>query len=285
MKQEITPDEFLVREAVNGCRHSLEELIKRHQNFIYNVALKMVYYPPDASDITQEVLIKIITNLSSFRLASSFRTWAYRITVNHVLNVKKSRAETMLDNSFPNYGESIDRTPDAYIDTNSPENAVLIEEVKITCLQGMLLCLNRKQRMAFILGSIFCFSDIIGCEMMNISKDNFRQLLSRARKSISSFMNEKCGLVKSTNPCHCRKKTKSMIDSGAVNPKNLLFNRNYLYSIETAVPDKLKSLDDLIEDKSIGIFRTMPYNETEDFTLRLKELLESDNFKNIFNFN
>jgi RNA polymerase sigma factor (sigma-70 family) len=86
-------DEQLIEEALLGNKKSLEDLIYRHQAWIYNIALRMVFYPQEAEDITQEVLIKIITKLSTFRKESSFRTWAYRIVINQVLNMKKSLGE------------------------------------------------------------------------------------------------------------------------------------------------------------------------------------------------
>ena len=86
-------DKALVESAVKGDKYSLELLIKRHQAWIYNIALKMIWDPVDAEDITQEVLIKIITKLSSFRGDSCFRTWAYRIVANHVINMKKRKKE------------------------------------------------------------------------------------------------------------------------------------------------------------------------------------------------
>ncbi len=77
-------DNILIQSALEGDKASLEILIKRHQDWIYNIALRMVWDPEDAKDVTQEVLIKIITHLSGFKGKSSFRTWAYRIVTNHV---------------------------------------------------------------------------------------------------------------------------------------------------------------------------------------------------------
>ncbi len=86
-------DGELVAQIRAGSREALESLIKRHQSWIYNIVQRMVYVPEDAEDITQEILIKVITKLSTFESRSSFRTWLYRIVVNHVLNMKRSRAE------------------------------------------------------------------------------------------------------------------------------------------------------------------------------------------------
>jgi RNA polymerase sigma factor (sigma-70 family) len=72
---------------------ALEELVRRHQAWIYNIAIRMIAHPQDAEDATQEILIKAITRLSSFEGRSSVRTWLYRIVVNHVLNMKRGRLE------------------------------------------------------------------------------------------------------------------------------------------------------------------------------------------------
>ena len=85
-------DSELVTSARAGSRESLELLITRHQPWIYNVARRMVYNPSDAEDATQEILIKVITKLSAFEGRSSFRTWLYRIVVNHLLNMKRGRS-------------------------------------------------------------------------------------------------------------------------------------------------------------------------------------------------
>jgi RNA polymerase sigma factor (sigma-70 family) len=62
-------------------------LIARHQAWIYNIVLRMVYNPYDAEDATQEILIKLLNSLSTFEGRSQFRTWLYRIVVNRRLIV------------------------------------------------------------------------------------------------------------------------------------------------------------------------------------------------------
>ena len=96
-------DSELVTSAQQGNRTALEELIRRHQLWIYNIALRMVGYPPDAEDITQEILIKMMTKLSTFQGKSSFRTWLYRIVANHVINMKKRGMEYVFS-SFDQHG-------------------------------------------------------------------------------------------------------------------------------------------------------------------------------------
>ena len=165
-------DEDFISKSVTGNKLALEELVKRHQDWIYNIAVRMVFNPDDAKDVTQEVLIKIITKLSSFKFESSFRTWVYRIVINHILNLKKIPAEKIYDTNFEQYGKSIDNCPDFEIhsEMNLGFNAdAVTEEVKLSCMYGMLLCLDREQRMVFIFGSLFGVTDKIGAELLEIS--------------------------------------------------------------------------------------------------------------------
>src|SRR5688572_185624 len=135
-------DRDLVQLAQAGSRNSLEQLIRRHQSWIYNIVLRMVYFPADAEDVTQEILIKVLTKLSTFEGRSSFRTWLYRIAVNHVLNMKRGRAE-QIEFTFTEYGHGLDETPDAELpDPHSVpvDTQLLVDEARIGCTTGMLLC-------------------------------------------------------------------------------------------------------------------------------------------------
>lgn len=280
-------DAVLVESAIAGDKKSLEQLVKRHQAWIYNIALKMVWDPVDAEDVTQEALIKIITKLSTFRGDSSFRTWAYRIVANHVINMKKRRKEFEYT-SFRIYGDAIVNSRDTELPDQESvpvDVNLLIEETKIGCMNAMLLCLDREQRLIFILGSMFGVNDETGSEILNISKDNFRQKLSRARKQLGNFMTDKCGLMNKNNPCHCEKKTKLMIDAGHVNPEKLLFTSERVRTIEKISPERVVEFSDLMEDKAVSLFRKHPFQSSPDFVKSLNEILQSREFKGIFNFN
>lgn len=104
-------DQYLVRCVQLGSKEALELLVARHQRWIYNLALRMVFLPQDAEDATQEILIKLLTKLSTFRGESQFRTWLYRLVVNHLLNMKCARAEAKTM-SFEDYGRELDSTPE-----------------------------------------------------------------------------------------------------------------------------------------------------------------------------
>jgi RNA polymerase sigma factor (sigma-70 family) len=266
----------LISQAKNGNRDALEKLVLRHQAWIYNIAVRMVFHPQDAEEVTQEVLIKAITRLSTFQGNSQFRTWLYRIAANHVLNMKRSRGEK--DSlSFSSYADAINDTPDLELpDPNSVpvDVPLLVEETKIACATGMLLCLDRKQRLVFTLGEIFGASDTIGSEILEMSPDNFRQSLARARRDLYQFMNGQCGLVNANNPCRCRKKTQGFINAGHVDPHQLQFVSLHVRQVRDAAADTVRAIDDVVDRQFATIYRELPFHQPSEQVHWLRQILD-----------
>lgn len=275
-------DRELVQLAKGGSRAALEELVVRHQAWIYNLALRMVHRPEDAKDATQEVLIKLFTRLSTFDGRSSLRTWLYRIAINHLLNMKRGRAESR-EITFAQYGQNLDDTPDEELDIPDlqavpVDEQLIIAEARIGCTSGMLLCLDRGQRLVFILGSIFGVSDTVGAELLDLSRDNFRQKLARARRDLQSFMQDKCGLVNTANPCRCAKKTQGFITAGHVDPNNLRFVQDRVTRIRDVaarVSDEITGLDAAYAE----VYRDHPFQKSPDFAVALRELMNQPEFR------
>lgn len=275
-------DAALVRRARSGERDALEALVRRHQVWIYNIAVRMLYHPQDAEDATQEILVKALTALSSFEERSSFRTWLYRIVVNHVLNVKRGRLEppTM---SFSCYGHGLDGTSDLELPDRGSVPAdldLLVDEARLTCTSGMLLCLDRQQRVLYILGEIFHVTDAVGAALLEISRANFRQRLARARRDLHNFMNDKCGLVNPANPCRCAKKTRGFIQAGYVDPGRLLFARDRVQRVRDALPSRTAALATL-DERCADVFRNHPVHEPRDLVRALRSVVGSPTFRSL----
>ena len=251
----------LVRLGIKGDKNALQNLIVRHQLFVYNLALKMTNSTQDAEDLTQEAFIKAITGLSKFQGKSNFRTWLYRITVNHFLNTKKRKSEYSVVN-FESYFNSIDSMPSSEL--NEQEQSELketIEELRISCTTGMLMCLSKEQRMVYVLGELFDIDHNMGSEILEISPGNFRVKLMRARKDIYQWMNNKCGLVNKDNPCRCSKKTKGYVKAGKVDPNNLQFNTRYQSKIKDLSRNNAVEITDTVEELNRNVFKDHPMQD------------------------
>ncbi|MEO1257217.1 MAG: sigma-70 family RNA polymerase sigma factor [Bacteroidota bacterium] len=278
-------DQRLIEAALGGSGQALEQLVRRHQHFIYNVALKMMLNPADAEDLTQEALIKMVTKLSQFQGRSNFRTWLYRITFNHFLNTKKNSMETAIT-SFEEYGHELDRVTDQTM-TKEEEIAFkeLITEARLSCMSGMLLCLNREQRLVYILGEIFNVDHKTGSEMLEITKANFRKRLERARRDLYQFMQNKCGLLNQANPCRCARKTKGFIEAGWVDKDRMKYNTNFLNDILDVVEKKDDVLSDLLEDRYKTLFQKTPFQEKEHRERLMRSVLMDKEVRKLFRLN
>ncbi|MFO7737402.1 MAG: RNA polymerase sigma factor [Desulfatiglandaceae bacterium] len=267
--------ERLVDLAKEGGRNALEELVRTIQDRIYGLALRILFLPADAEDATQEILIKIITHLGSFKGESRFTTWCFRIAANHLLTTRKRRAEKWF--SFETCEQAIEEAQkmSSMEDSESPEDHLIVEEVKLACLQGMLLCLSREIRMAFILGVIFQVTSVEGSRILNITPEAFRQRLSRGRKQIRHFMTKNCSLVKPGNPCACTKLLPYEIKIKLLDPKNLHFADHPCHARRNGSADsRLQELGEL--ERIAVLFRSHPdYAAPETFVKSIRDLVAS----------
>ena len=275
-------DSVLVNASRQGDREALEQLIRRHQMFVYNVAWKMAFNPHDAEDFAQDAWVKVITNLATFKGESEFRTWLYRIVVNHFLNVKKRPAEKMIS-EFGEYFGGLDTLADEELpEEEQLEREKEIDEVKVSCTAGMLPCLDREQRMIYVLGEIFDVDHKLGAEILNISTDNYRQRLGRARKDLHQWMDKKCGLVNKSNPCRCAKKTNAFVKQGWVDKDNLLFNVNYLQRINDVATSETNIGFEQTDKLYKTLYQAHPLQEPRQPDLILKNVLDHELVKSIF---
>ena len=278
-------DQLLVSQTCAGSREAAGQLVRRHQRFIYNIALKLVNDSNDAADMTQEVLVKMLTKLSQFESKSSFRTWLYRIVMNHFLSAKRRKTETT---NWEDLGSFIDNVHDKEDMTTEEQETYKdhILTVRNKCMASTLLCLDRGQRIVLILGGVFNIKSPVAAQLLDITPENFRKQLSRAKHDLFQFMDNKCGLINPDNPCRCHKKTKGFIKEGKVDAETVRFTREAQETIGSVVAGKNDELDQLMEGKYLRLFTQQPYEpvpEEEDSMIRF--LLRDEDIKSLFLLN
>jgi len=282
-KNDRIPDNQIIKEALTGSKQALEKLILRYQDWIFNLAIRMVNSPDDAKDVTQEIIIKIITHLKKYdEQKASFKTWLYRIVINHILNMKKRGLENTALN-FDNYYERLDYIKDKEPD-DKPEIQALIFDTMTNCIMATLICLNRQQRIVIILGVIFGINSKIGAELLNISSVNFRKILSRSRAKLKNFMGTTCSLVNKKAKCKCHLKITDLINLGYRNPGNLIYDKlKYNNLVKNIAVKRVEKFMNRYFYRFNDLFQSQPFWQAPNMLKWLDQTIKNRDFIEIFN--
>jgi RNA polymerase sigma factor (sigma-70 family) len=273
----------IVRLAIEGDKHALESLIISVQDRIYHLALKMLYQRADAEDATQEIMIKIVTRLDSFRQASSFGTWALKIASNHLLNKRKDftrwrftfkNCEDMIIRDLP------DETTMSYF---KAEQEMVVAEMRISCMQGMLQCLDWDHRLAYILAETMDVTGPEGADILNIKPATFRKRLARSRQRIRDFLIRNCELYDEVNPCKCVPQAMAAVNNGFIDPEHLQYaNHPVSKGKDIDAVKRLRLMDGL--SREAALMRDHPdYAAPEAFIEGIRAMLDSGKFNKLRN--
>ena len=213
--------EQLAAAANGGDREALERLLRTVHDRVYRLALRMTARPPDAEDATQEILIRVITRLSTYRGEAALTTWVHRIAVNYLLDRSKNSVERM-ELTFDRFGEDLldglSAGPSA-----EPDAALLEREVQLACTHAVLTCLDREHRVAYILGDIIGVDSDDGGYICDVPAATYRKRLSRARQRVRDHLSNHCGLVCTAAACRCSRRVDVALRTGRISRDRLEF--------------------------------------------------------------
>ncbi len=219
----------LVAHATAGDREALDALVRGLQDRVYRLSYRMLGNPADAADATQEILLRIVTHLGSFRGEAAFPTWVHRVAANHLLTVRARRAGGG-ETSFEALGAMIDgglggegAAGEDAGGEGEPSRALLAAEVRLTCTEAMLMCLDAGHRLAFVLGEIVEMPGDEAAWVLELSHDAYRQRLARARATITAFVKKRCGVFSAANPCRCARQIPQAVRLGMLDPARLVW--------------------------------------------------------------
>lgn len=239
--------EGLVKAAVRGSREALEELVLRIQEPVYSLSLRMLLNRQEAEDAAQEIIIRVVTNLRTYRFEGSFRAWVLRIAVNKLLTVRKTFAEKKMV-SVEDLDDILDRheargwlarpleAPEPYLEA----------ETRAICIHAILSSLNRSHRLAFILGVVIGVDSREGARILDISPAAYRQRLSRARTRIQGFLVNNCGVIDDANRCRCGCILPGYVKQGWIHPDKPMFaDKRDTEKKPARLGDYLREMDEL----------------------------------------
>lgn len=234
--------------------NATEKELQRTWDMVFNLSLNILHDEKAAEDATQEVFLKAIAALPSFRGESALSTWVYRIA--HNLLVDRTRAGFRDDISFELFERDVTffKPFENEIGLTEAEMALYVDDIKVGCTKAMLQCLDAEDRFAYILGKLFGLPGRECAEIAGVTEEAFRQRLSRAARKIRNFMTGNCGLVNEGATCHCRTRIGIALDRGRIRP-DMLARRETPRKIR----DYLSGMNDL--DAVAEAFRDNPFLE------------------------
>lgn len=258
-----------IEAARQGNRAALDAIVRAAERPVFNLALRMLANRADAEDATQEILIKIVTHIGSIRDVNAAGAWAMQIAVRDLMNRRKKGRVEAMRLTFQGFAADLDHGQSDLTGTamTDAETKLALEEIKVGCTLAMLTCLKRSARMAYILGEIFELTDQEAADAMGITPAAFRQRLTRARRSVTDFVQQNCGLMSVHNKCRCAKRIAPALAQNRIRKGKSEFQ---LEKLPRRSPDQIADLVRSLEDvrAAAALMRSNP-----DFPSQISELM------------
>jgi RNA polymerase sigma-70 factor (ECF subfamily) len=193
VRAETNDDLKLVQASKNGNVAAFEQLVKRYDRKLFQIAQSVTHNREDSQDVVQETFLKAYQHLADFRGDSQFSTWLIRITLNQsLMKLRKLRRtkEMSLDEDF---GIDEDVLPREVIDwAPNPEQLYSVSELRNILIKTI-------EELRPILRAVFVLQDLEGlstdqtAEALNLSQSAVKSRLSRARLQLRERLNKYFG--------------------------------------------------------------------------------------------
>lgn len=164
---------------------TFEEIFTAHKDKVYTLCYRYLQQEQEAEDAVQEIFVKIFKKKDSFRAEAQMSTWIYRISMNHCLDVLKSKKRKERINHL------INRLPfmENITETNKTENKLEDKEA-FERIQKLILQLPENQINVLVLNRLEGISIEEVAQIMNISYKAVESLLQRAKQNLQKQLDK-----------------------------------------------------------------------------------------------
>lgn len=178
-------DQRLIASLRGGAEEAYEELLARFQQPVYTLSLRLLADEGEASDVVQEVFLKVFRNIGRFRGQSSLKTWIYRITINEAHNARRwffrhRGREVELDTDPNEERNWKDAIPDR---SRSPFDVVFDQE-QADIIQAALERINPVFRSTVVLRDVMDLSYEEIAEILGVSLGTVKSRILRGRDAL-----------------------------------------------------------------------------------------------------
>lgn len=181
-------EKALLVKAKNGDLAAFEKLIENYQKKVYNIVYRMIGNPDDASELTQEVFIRVFRSIRNFKEESQFSTWIYKIATNICLDEfrkQKKHKVISLDEEIKSDEGEMKRQ----IEDNKPQPDIIAErnELKKT-VRNAILALPDEYRIVIIMRDIKGLSYEEIAQITKCPEGTVKSRINRARKALKTIL-------------------------------------------------------------------------------------------------
>ena len=182
-------DERLLAGLQMGDDRAYERLIQRFQGPVYNLAWRLLNDPTEASDVVQEVFLKVFRSVGTFRGESSLRTWIYRIAVNESHNRRRwhfrhRRGETGIEETFD---DSEGRERPLLDNGQTPFDFTMNREAQLLLEEG-LSAINPVFSAALVLREVDDLSYDEIAQVLDVSIGTVKSRILRGREALGRYL-------------------------------------------------------------------------------------------------
>jgi len=181
---------------------TVDDIAREHGRLVSSICRRMIYDEEIARDAAQQVWVEIVKSFPSFRGESKISTWIYTITRRIALeHAKHERSVSMRFLNQYSGEEEFDVPDDVDLDRK-----IWVKQMCDKCITGILHCVDNETRLTHMLRDIAALGYEEIAEIMEKDAAAIRQTVTRSRKKVNAFLNDKCMLYNPEGDCKCRMK-------------------------------------------------------------------------------
>jgi RNA polymerase sigma-70 factor (ECF subfamily) len=181
LRQVSDPADILLR-LREAPKLTAQDIVHQHAGRIRNVARRLLANEVDVEDVTQEVLLRVVRKLDTFRGESEVSTWLYRVTVNCALlhrrkqALKRTREVGMSLQELENSG----RPASPVSPWGAPDRHLMGRELN-DCIERAIRGLPEPYRVTFVLSVIEGMPNADVAKLLGLSRGAVKSRVHRAR--------------------------------------------------------------------------------------------------------
>ena len=188
------PDKKLVEKAQSGDYAAFSSLVHEHENRVYRLAMRIVRQRQDAEEVVQQTFLSALEHLEDFQGKSAFTTWLMRIATNHALALLRRRASRPTVSFTQSSGDDDELPRPQYVAEWRRTTEQIVDDREMRqVLTETLDQLDPKHSIVFVLRDLEGFSTQETADILQLSENNVKVRLSRARLMLRERLTQAFG--------------------------------------------------------------------------------------------